>query len=165
MAEIRTQEIDDYKVWPATVFPHSVVESINHSHKEIVRAAKELGLPEVCIAEDDLMFTAAGAWRYFLEQKPPPEEYDLYLGGTYIRPYDPLHVCGFHLYFVSAKFYDRYLSVPAADHIDTAMDSISGEKQYKLCYPMVALQRAGFSQNNMAEVNYNIVIDKKDLYT
>jgi hypothetical protein len=153
----------EYKLWDAVRRRESIVRSINESHKNIVRAAKEQGLPEVCIGEDDLMFTAAGAWQYFLEKKPPPNEYDLYLGGTYIKPFEPLFVQGFQLYFVSAKFYDRFLSVPDLEHIDTAMNDIE-DRQYVLCRPIVALQRAGISANHGAFVDYNKYLSQEDLY-
>lgn len=162
--ELRSQGIENYAIHAGYVFPHSVVESINASHKELVREAKRQNLPEICIGEDDLMFPAEGAWEHFLDKKPHPDNYDLYLGGTYIRPFDPLFVCGFHLYFVSAKFYDVFLSVPDTAHIDTAMNDLKGDFDFKLCYPMPAIQRPSYSQNNRANVNYNVILRDEDIY-
>ena len=48
----------------------------------IVQWAKDNGLKEVCIAEDDLGFTCDDAWRYYLENKP--EKFDVYIGGSYV---------------------------------------------------------------------------------
>jgi hypothetical protein len=139
-----------------------VVESINASHKMIVRDAMEKGFEEVCIAEDDLMFTAEDGWQHFLNKKP--KEYDLYLASTYIVPVSNNMVCGFHLYMVHSRFYEQFLSVPNNSHIDTAMDALKGK--YEFCYPFSALQRPGFSANNKHQptVNYNSLLKEEDVY-
>lgn len=149
--ELQKQNITDYKIWPAVVLRHSVVESINASHKMIVRAARDLGWEYVTIAEDDLMFTADGAWDYYLRKMPM--SFDLYLGCTYIKPISPVKVNGFHLYTVHSRFYADFLGAPDNAHIDTAMDDLGGD--YHLCYPFPALQRAGYSANNNAYADYN----------
>ncbi len=161
MEELERQGITDFELWPCIVEP-KVVTSINLSHKMIVRDAMEKGLPEVLIAEDDVYFPAPDGWQYFLMNRPDPSEYDLYLAATYIPTEPPKHVCGFHLYSVSSKFYERFLSVPDETHIDTAMDDLKGD--YKFCYPFAALQRPGFSANNMMQVNYNSCLQDKDVY-
>jgi hypothetical protein len=149
----------DIVIWPAQVLG-DVVSSINASHKAIVRLAQQDELPLVCIAEDDLMFTRAGAWQYFLDNMP--QSFDLYLGCTYVVPVEIKKVTGFHLYIVHSKFYERYLNVPHDVHIDTAMDDVGGD--YHFCYPFPALQRAGFSANNKAFSNYNSVLRPQDIY-
>ena len=159
--ELEGQGITDFEIFPCLMFPE-VVHSINASHKMIVQDAKDKGLPEVFIAEDDLMFTAPGAWKYFLEKKPAPENYDLYLASTYIIEEPLKNICGFHLYSVSEKFYDPFLSVPDDQHIDTVFNDVKGD--YHFCYPFPALQRPGFSANNMMVVNYNSMIDEKHLF-
>ncbi len=160
IGELQKQRIVDYKIWPAVVLRHSVVESINASHKMIVRAARDLGWAEVTIGEDDLMFTCDGAWDFYLRNKPM--SFDLYLACTYVKPFDPIKITGFHLYTVAAKFYDRFLSAPDKAHIDVAMDDLGGD--YRLCYPFPALQRAGFSSNCSGYANYNTVLEKADTY-
>ncbi len=159
--ELRIQRIRSYIIHPATVLKHSVVESINASHKKIVRTAKEAGLPYVIIAEDDLMFTADGAWQYYLDNMP--QSFDLYLGCTYVKPFSLNKVAGFQLYTVHKKFYDTFLSAPDTDHIDIAMNYLGGD--YHICLPVVALQRPGYSSNNNAYANYNHqTLSKEDLY-
>lgn len=160
MMEFANQGISDYKVWEAVIDRPTVVEAINASHKRIVSWAKDMGLAEVCIAEDDLMFTCGDSWRYFLNSKP--ENFDLYLSSTYIVTEPLSKICGFHLYVVHEKFYDTFLSAPNTAHIDTVMEELGGD--FKFCYPFPALQRAGFSANNMAQVNYNQNLDKKHWY-
>lgn len=159
--ELIGQGIMDFEIFPCIMLP-DIVSSINSSHKMIVRDAKEKGLPEVFIAEDDLQFTGKGAWDYFLSKKPSPENYDLYLASTYIIEEPLKSICGFHLYSVSAKFYDTFLSAPDNQHIDTLFNDIKGD--YVFCHPFPALQRPGFSANNGMVVNYNSMIDPKHLY-
>jgi hypothetical protein len=159
--ELREQKIFSYIIHPATVLKHSVVESINASHKKIIRAAKEAGLPYVIIAEDDVMFTSVGAWQYYIDNMP--ESFDLYLGCTYVKPFSLNKVAGFQLYTVHEKFYDTFLSAPDTDHIDIAMNELGGD--YHICLPVVALQRPGYSANNNAYANYNHqTLAKEDLY-
>lgn len=158
--EFIEQGITKYRFWDAIVLNDSVVKSINASHKMIVRWAKENNKKEVVIAEQDLAFTSPNSWRYFLSQKP--KDFDLYLWGTYLVPLSNNKVCGFQLYIISEKFYDKFLGIPDDVHIDTYMDELKGN--YKFCYPFPALQRPGFSANNMADVNYNAILNKDDIY-
>lgn len=158
--ELKRQEIVNYEIWPCVILP-DVVQSINASHKKIVRWAKENKLKEVCIAEDDVGFIAKDGWEYFIRNKPV--EYDLYLAATYVKTSPLKHICGFHLYCVHSRFYDTFLSIPDNVHVDTHFDQVKGE--YKFCYPFAAIQRPGFSANNMAVVNYNAVLKPEDIYT
>src|SRR5450631_2491154 len=70
-----------YKFWDAIIINYKPVESINSSHKMIVRWAKENKMKECIIAEQDLTFTSPNSWKYFKENKP--KEFDLYLACTY----------------------------------------------------------------------------------
>lgn len=160
IAEFQRQGITDYKFHDATVFSHSVVSSINHSHKKIVREAKELGLESVTIAEQDLLFPSVHSWEHYLNNKP--SSYHIYLGGTYILPVSNNIICGFHLYTVHESFYDKYLSVDDDLHIDSAISDLKGD--FHFCYPLAALQRSGFSANNGCVCNYNHVLQVKDIY-
>lgn len=153
------QKIQDYEIWPCLMYSN-VVSSINLSHKMIVRDAKERGLKRVAIAEDDLYFPSEDGWKYFLSNEP--EYYDIYCAATYITPISNGMICGFHLYMVHERFYDTFLSVRDDVHIDTAFNNIKGV--YKFCYPFAALQRPGFSSNNMAQVNYNSILKPEDIY-
>lgn len=166
MAELNSQGITDYELWPCTILP-GVIESISASHKMIIQWAKDSGLKEVCVAEDDLMFTAPGAWNYFLSKKP--RLFDLYLGGCYSpvkhgwdeAPYSyTLEPVGFHLYAVHSRYYDTFLATPSNLHIDTAQKS----NAIKVCYPMIAIQRKGYSSNNKSIQDYNSILKPEDLY-
>lgn len=153
------QGITDYKIWPC-IMVDNVVESINLSHKRLVKYAKDIDADEITIGEDDLMFTSPNAWQYYLGNKP--KDFDLYLAATYIVPTSNKKICGFHLYTVRKKFYDKFLSMPDDVHCDTYMDELGGD--YHFCYPFPALQRPGFSANNKAVVDYNKVLSPQDIY-
>lgn len=158
--EFEEQGIEDFKFWEAIVLTDSVVDSIAASHKMIVQNAKDSGFKSVIVAEQDLTFTCPNAWDYFIGNKP--EKFHLWLWGSYITPISNNQVCGFQLYVVAEKFYDRFLSVPKNQHIDTYMNELNGD--YKFCYPFPALQRSGFSANNRIEVNYNSLLKDEDIY-
>jgi len=162
--ELKRQKIVNYELWPCLMYP-KVVNSINASHKMIVWDAKEKGLKECYIGEDDLMFPSDHGWQWFLKNKPII--FDIYSAGNYLsfdRPKEPGAVkvdciVGFHLYIIQERFYDTFLSTPDDQHIDTAQKG-----ELFVCYPMPGLQRAGFSANNMAECNYNAVLNDEDIY-
>lgn len=158
--EFKEQGVANYTFHAATCHKHTVVGSINASHKTIVELARLQGLDRVCIAEQDLTFTSKGAWKYFLDNEP--ETYDIYLGATYIVPISNNKICGFHLYIIKQQFYDKFLSVPDDAHIDTAVCDLKGD--YKFCYPFPALQRAGYSFNNKDVVDYNSILKPEDIY-
>lgn len=163
LGEFITQGITSYKFWDAIILTHSVIDSIAASHKMIVQNAKDKGIKECFILEQDATFTSPNAWKYFLDNKP--KSFDLYLWGSHIVPLSNKCVCGFQLYVISEKFYSIFLEVPNGLHIDSAMDEIKGD--YHFCYPFPCLQRAGFSANNPGEhVNYTVGcgITEKDIY-
>lgn len=167
LEELIRQEITDYKLWDAIVLP-DVVKSINYSHKAIVLNAKKTGLKEVCIFEDDCYFPNEKGWQYFLKNKP--HDFDVYIGGSYLldNRYDwvePLvkvdSWVGNHCIIISEKYYDTFLSLPENEHIDTAN---TGKGDFYICYPFAALQRRGYSSNNKAIVDYNLMLNDKNIY-
>jgi len=124
----------------------------------IVREAKEKGLVEVCIGEDDLWFPNENGFEWFLENKP--EVYDIYAACNYIgrKPAGQkgaIHakaIVGFQLYLIHSRYYDTFLSTPDTQHIDSEQKS----DMMFYCYPYAALQRPGFSANNRGGiVDYN----------
>lgn len=166
IAELFRQKINDYEIWPCIILPN-VVQSISESHKMIVRKAKEDGLMECCIGEDDLYFPSSKGWEWFM--KNIPRTYDIYTAANYL-PFEKTNkfgaikvkeIVGLHLYIIHSEYYDVFLSIPENQHIDTAQKS---DSMY-CCYPFAALQRPGFSINNMAHVNYNSILQKEDIYT
>lgn len=169
--ELDAQGIDA-KIWLAVHLPHiEAYRSINMSHKQIVAFAKAHHLPEICIMEEDVMFTAPDAWRYFLANKP--ESFDLYLGGCYGLnqvAYSQIaeqpgateihNFAGLHCYIIDESYYDRFLELPEDIHIDNQ----PGLGRFFVCSPFAALQHPGWSSNNKAKVNYNKKIPYQCIY-
>lgn len=124
----------------------SIKSSINAAHKQIVIDAYEKGLPEVCIGEDDISFSSAGAWDYFLSQKP--KEFDIYLGGIFLGDEGENGIVddftGMTLYIVSSRFYETFLSTDPNEHIDR---SLAYKGLYYVCKPFVCTQHEGISSN------------------
>ena len=79
--ELIEQNILDYKIWDGIIDKSIPQKGISQAHKQIVKYAQEEKLSEILIAEDDLYFTAKGAFDYFLKNKP--SDFDIYLGGIH----------------------------------------------------------------------------------
>lgn len=131
----------------------------------IVRKAKEKGLVECIIAEDDLWLPAEDGWQYFLKNKP--NYYDIYSAGNYVAFGRPEKhgvmkvdcIIGLQLYMIHSRYYDTFLATNSDEHIDGAQKS---ENMYVI-YPFAALQRPGYSANNNAQTNYNIILQEQDV--
>lgn len=167
MAEFSRQGIQPTKIWEP-IEAKTVVESINATHKAIIRYAQENKLKEVCIIEDDCCFPAEDGWQRFLANKP--KDYSVYIGGTYLvhepEKWQPPLIkvdawVGNHCIIVSEAYYDRFLGVSDKEHIDTAQ---SGLGDFYCVFPFVALQRPGFSSNAMQQVNYNSLLKPEWIY-
>lgn len=161
MDELSAQGIE-YRLWNP-IEAKTVVESINQTHKSIVKYAMEEDLPMIAIAENDVMFPAKDGWQYFLSKMP--KRFDIYSAATYVDDLENKnHLCGFHCYIISRCFYEKFLSVPEWEHVDTAIDELGGD--FHVCRPFAALQRP-FRSANHPEIpisNYNLVVNPKDVY-
>lgn len=159
--EMQSQGIN-WETWPIVQDKDNVVRSINLSHKQIVAYAQYYELPEVCIMEEDVMFTAPDSWQYFLSNKPV--EFDLYLAGVYglnETAYNNIaenpgaveinNFAGLHCYIIRARYYSTFLSLPDNIHIDNQ----PGLGVFYVCAPFAALQHPGWSANARAMVDYN----------
>lgn len=159
----------EYKIHEACIDKKTVLESITESFRRIIQYAKDEGLSEIIIAEDDLHFPCDGAWEYFLNNKP--DEYDVYVGGSYLIhnewEYKPTVVkvpewVGNHLIIVHEKYYDKWLASKPDGHIDTEQ---RGKGDFYVCFPYAALQRPSKSANcNNQMVNYNSIVPKEFIY-
>lgn len=172
MEEMNRQNIA-YKVWPGvtTYKEYTSHRNISLSHKEIVRDAKIKGLPKVIIAEDDIRFSSAGAWKYYLENTP--KEFDLYAGVIYAGEVDPqtnriISTKGMSgtntLYTISEKFYDFFLMTDESKHLDRELGRFGNIKQYYVCNPMVCYQSGGYSDNHRKELTYETYLENIKLY-
>lgn len=172
--ELQTQKIKDFKIWEGTVIPGNVLYSVSQSHKKIVKWAMDNDLPEVCIGEDDIKFTAPGAFDYFVSQKPA--DYDLYLGSTlhgFIDEHGLISdFTSMTCYMVSKRFYRLFLSVQDVNNIDRALaiynfhNMIKDSIKYYVCDPMICCQWGGYSDNKKKFVeSYDHFLEGRRLFT
>ena len=172
MEEMQIQSIP-YRVWPG-VTTHTAYtnhRNISIAHKNIVRDAKEKGLPYVIIAEDDIKFSCAGAWKYYLSQMPL--SFDLYCGVIYAGEVDPqtnriVSTKGMSgtntLYTISSRFFDFFLSVDESKHLDRELGRFGNINEYYVCNPMVVFQMGGMSDNHHRELHYDEYLRDIKLY-
>lgn len=148
----------EVKFWPALQEPVMVFAGINRAHKQVIRWAKEIKLPMVCIGEDDLHLTAPGAWKYFLDHIPT--DFDIYLSGIYcgiIRKDRTVNdFCGLHLYIVHERFYDAFLGVSVELHLDRGL---ANKGKYIVCDQFCAIQRDGYSDNKKKYASYGHLLE------
>lgn len=154
MQEFQSQGITNYRIWGGILDKQIPFRGINLAHKQIVQYAKETGLPEILIGEDDLKFTCSRSFQYFLENKP--QDYDLYLSSVYngllLKDNTVQHFCGMTLYFINQRFYDIFLSVPEVNNIDAVLRN---KGRFVVCNPFTAIQINGFSDHKSKNCNYD----------
>lgn len=158
MRQLEEQKITDYKVWPGIYDKYDPKKGICMSHKRIIADAKERKLPCCAIMEDDAVFSAPGAFDYFLRQVP--ESYDLFMGMIYVGEIKENRVVngfsgGVTLYLVHEKFYDTILELPDSCHIDRQMGERCYLQEYYVCQPNVCWQLGGMSENLRKIVYYD----------
>lgn len=162
MKELNEQGITDYKIWDG-VSHQNKITAISRAHKQIVEDAKKRKLSEVCIAEDDVIFLAKGAFDYYLQNKP--KEYDIWLGGISnrlkIKDDYIIDFRGMTLYTVHERFYETFLSVPESVNIDAAMKGLG---KYYLCPKVICSQRAGYSYHKKKYKDYSHLLKQYDTY-
>ena len=160
--EMNEQRMADYRIWDG-IHDTNRIRGISKAHKQIVSYAKEKRLPDVCIAEDDVIFLGKGAFEYYVQNKPV--EYDLYLGGISdrLKVQDDyiIDFRGMTLYMVHERFYDRFLSIPENINIDAALKDLG---KYYLCPKIVCSQRAGYSYHKKRRTDYTHLLKKYQVY-
>ena len=163
IAELSSQGIKNYTIFPAIHDIRSVKKGINLAHKSVVEYAQLADFDEVCVMEDDVKFTHYNSFNYFLSQKPI--DFDLFLAGIYVG--DILKggmvksFCGFHCYVVAKRFYELFLSVPEDYHIDRAMEGLG---KFIVCNPFAAIQYNGKSSNTGKYENYDSLLAGRKFY-
>lgn len=135
--------------WEGVIQNKKPCKNISQAFKKVVSWAKEKKLLRVIIGEDDLLFTAPGAWQYYLDNMP--KEFDLYLGGIYAGQIEENRIMngysGHTLLTVHERFYDFFLSANEEDHLDRWLGNFAFQKLYIVTDPFVVLQSGGFSDN------------------
>lgn len=160
--EMNEQGIENYKVWDG-IHDANKVRAISRAHKQIVHYAKENNLPEICIAEDDVIFTGKGAFDYYIQNKPT--EFDLWLGGcsNVLKKEDDYitNFRGLTLYTVHESFYDKFLSVPETINIDAGLKGLG---KYYLSPKVVCSQKSGYSYHKKRHTDYSHLLKQYDVY-
>jgi hypothetical protein len=164
MNEISGQGITNYRFWDGVYQSHlKPKENISLAHKQIVEYAKVAEWGSVCICEDDVRFTAPGAWDYFMANVP--NDFDLYLASVYVGELAKDNtVCSFSgltLYVIHNRFYDKLLSANPNEHLDR---TLAGQGKYVVCNPFIAEQYDGWSGNTMKEEKYGNLMKGRNLF-
>ena len=142
--------------------------NINAAHKSAVKIAKDNGYSNIIIAEDDIQFTAPGAWNYFLSQIP--EMYDIFCGVIYAGTVEDGQILspfsgGMTLYSVSSRFYDAILNMPPDVHIDRWIGGLYDQCELYTVRPYVCKQMGGHSFNLDRPMTYGVYEEDKIFFT
>jgi hypothetical protein len=165
--EIEQQGIKSYKVWDAIYNEKLPFVGCCRSHKQIVRDAKERGLNQVVIAEDDIRFTSPGAYKYFLDNIP--ESFDLYLGMSYSLIDYPNGVVndyfdGLSIYAIHSRFFDEFLAINEFDHLDRQLSRMVDKKEFRIVDKYVCQQADGYSFIAKTDRSYGWRLKDKPLF-
>jgi hypothetical protein len=162
LQQLAEQGIKEFQLFPAIFSNEPACKNISKAHKQIVQYAKDANLPEVLIMEDDVEFTAKGAFDYYLKNKP--EDFDMYLGGVCrgeINNGTVNDFAGLQCYIVHSKFYDTFLSADPDKHIDIALEGLG---RYVVCEPFPTRQFNGYSYNVKRFCNYDQLFVERNMY-
>jgi len=162
--EQMNQQMIPFRIWDGVTTEKMVVANISLAHKKIVRYAKEEKLPYIIICEDDIIFTADGAWKYFLQKMP--KIFDLYCGVVYageiqngriVRGMSGTNT----LYAVHENFYDTFLSTNDKRDLDGALGKLAFAHNYYACIPHVVKQIGDYSDHFKRKMNYRAFEEDK----
>lgn len=163
MDELRIQQILHRRIWDGVADQSWPAKGILLAHQQIVEYAKKERLNKITIAEDDIKFSAKGAYRYYCDHEPA--KYDLYLGGvtwgrieTNGSIYD---FSGASLYTISERFYSTFLDLKPGLDFDR---QLAGKGAFKVCHPMVVTQYNGYSDNRSEYLDVSGYVGGFDFY-
>lgn len=148
------------RFWEGQICRGSFIDGrigISRAFKKIVRWAKEKQLGRVIIGEDDILFSAPGAWGYYLANIPP--SYDIFLGSIYAGDISGNRVVkgysGHSLIAIHNRSYDFILSADENIHLDRWCGRFCSEKEFIACLPFVVYQiKEGYSDNHNRVVSH-----------
>lgn len=162
-------EIIRWLGWPADGGYTERSISASNSHFQAIQRAKAAGLKNVLIFEDDVEFHNLEHLPAVIEQLSKTEWDLFYLGANVCNRITPegehlgrlSHAQAQHAYAVNWHFYDRVLSLwPRVLAREREMDCLLAYEVVPSCRayiarPMIATQRAGYSNINQRFENYN----------
>lgn len=162
----------DIEFFTAKLHPKGGIEGCKDSHKQVIELAKKQGLPNVLILEDDAMFLRE------LDTLPyAPDQFDmLYLGGNVQKIFeDPLNdtsdwkrIATFttHSYIINHTLYDTVIRGLSewTKEIDVFYSNIIHPRyQCYMLFPMMCIQRPGYSDIESKVVDYAPYINDRSL--
>ena len=168
LIELDNQNITDFTIVEGFYDPVNTKQAIQRGHKLIARLAKEQNMPMVFIGEDDLVFTAKGAWQYFISQVP--DDFDFFTALIYAGEVDETNrirngMSGTHtLYVLNQRFYDVVLNQPDDVHCDRNLGQLAYQYKYYVCHKMCITQRGGYSFNLKKQMTYEPYIEGKNMF-
>lgn len=156
-----------YNVWQGIKIEGLPFAGISKSHKQIIRDARERKLERVTIMEDDCVFSAPGAWDYYLSQLP--KEADIFFGMIYEGQINENNkivtgLSGLTIYTVYQRFYDVFLQMPEMNNLDRVIGLQAYKFDYYVCNPFVAIQSDGYSYNKRKSATYGHLLECKKMF-
>lgn len=145
---------------------------IAKSHKKCVRIAKDNNWSGVVILEDDVNFLHHDSLKIFMELIDKlPKDCDLFLGGIHSghmkysatkKGYTKVigTFSGLHCYYLSARYYDRFLETQEDLNIDFALSEVMKARTY-VAVPILVSEIPGFSFNSGRDEEYSKHICRK----
>lgn len=166
LREFEIQGIVGYEIIPAEMSYKNTQQAISRSHKKCIQRAKDAGENSVLLFENDLQFVCAGAYDRFISLlSEVPADFDIFLGGFYDSLPVPItdsiaklegKLSGLHCYIVNGKFYDTFLGADENYNLDYWLSAPEfGNCIAYSAYPMICIQRDGYSDNVKSVTNYN----------
>lgn len=165
-------EQTEVEIIPAVKEYGNVWKNISEAHKNCIREAVKDDLPEVMILEDDVKFSAPGAYNEFIRLSGElSEDWDLFTGGSYDymiehngngshhmrEPFTKLRrFSGLHCYIVRKRFYQHFLETRGVTNLDKALVG-----NIWMAWPQLGLQHTTYSDNVKKKIDYNTVFAKK----
>lgn len=158
---------------------------ISESFKSIIRKAKEDGLKQVLIFEDDIKFTSDRSKEQFQKCIDSlPDEWDVLLGGIYSLTNlndlenESINGCikkigdfsALHCTLLNHTVYDKILKHDPLSkycHLDRYIGKMSRYTvNTYVCYPMIAIQKTTYSDSGHVrrQVNYDNYLKKFELF-
>jgi hypothetical protein len=165
--ELEKQGIKDYSIIEGFYDAKNTKQAIHKGHRKIVQLSKEQGMPSVCIAEDDIVFTHHNSYNYFISQMP--KSYDIFSGLVYSATIEGNRIMNggsgmTSLYVVHNRFYDFFLSMNIDNHVDRELALTAYNHEYYVCQSYVVTQRGGYSFNKNQSLFYEVYLEGKELY-
>ena len=161
--ELAVQGIAEYRLAPGVEHENPSV-AVRLAHQGCFEWARDQGHERVWIAEDDITFTAPGAWAHFVELVEKIGGF--VVGGTYggqhtiIQKHDGWadikQLCGLHLYSCPTSLLEI---VAKAEQWHLDIWFARNVPDIKMAWPIVAHERPGYSVKDKKYTDHNKLLE------